>query len=237
MEAKREGEDRPNRTESAYALEQEVRFSSDFGTPDRKALAEGFNEYGVRENYTEDGERLESVDVVFRAMEPGPPEKRNGFRITESFLDKVAQKEYNGPPFKVSHNRNALEQLGRVEKVFRKGDGLYVQTNIPNTGSSAKDDAIADFTHEPPALQDGSLGFGHSFEVEMNGNGEPKPVDGKIEEFSVVSVPGGYDDGGVEAASAFKKALGDPGDFDDGSDDEVSDSEKSLFSTKTIEIL
>ena len=219
-----------------YSIDQEVRFSSDFGNPDPEALVEGFNEYGVRENYSEDGERLESVDVVFRAMEPGPPKKRNGFRITEEFLDRVAQKDYNGPSFKVSHNDDALQQLGRVTEVFRKEDGLYVQTNIPNTGSSAKNDAIADFTHEPPALQDGSLGFGRHFEVEMNENGEPEPVDGKVVEFSVVSVPGGYDDGGVEAATAFKQAF-EERDFDDESCGGVSGSEKSHPSTKTIEII
>jgi hypothetical protein len=238
MEGKGEGQDRPNRTESAYSLEQKVRFSSDFGVPDPKALADGFNEYGVRENYSEDGEVLESVDVVFRAMEPGPPEDRNGFRITEDFLDNVAVKEYSAPPFKVSHQSDALKQLGRVENVFRKRDGLYVQTKVPNTGASAKTDAIADFTHNPPALRDGSLGFGRTFKVEMNEDGEPMPVDGKISEFSVVSEPGGYDDGGVEAASAFKEALTDnTEDFDDGPNDGVSGSEESTVSVKTIEIL
>lgn len=218
-------------------VDADVRFSSEFGNPDPEALVEGFNKYGVRENYGEEGEELESIDVVFRAMEPGPPEDRNGFRITEDFLDKVAEKDYQSPPFKVSHNDNALQQLGRMKEVFRQGDGLYVRTNIPNTGSSAKNDAIADFTHEPPALRDGSLGFGRHFEVEMNGDGEPEPVDGTISEFSVVSVPGGYDDGGVEAASAFKEALTqETEDFDDESNDEVSGSEKSTVSVKTIEI-
>lgn len=217
-------------------VDEELRFSSRFETPDAEALADGFNEYGVRENYSDDGETLESIDVVFRAMEPGPPEDRNGVRITESFIDNVVGKAYSNPPFMVDHTGETLKKLGRVDKVFKKDGAIYVQNNIPNTGSSVKTDAIADFTHNPPAIENGSIGFGMQFEMEINEAGEPELVDGKMREFSATPFPGGYDDGGIEATAEFREALDDAvGDSYD--EPQSGGSEESPVSVRTVDII
>jgi hypothetical protein len=171
----------------------------------------GFNEYGVRENRDNNGD-LESVDVVFKAMEPGPPERRNGVRITDTFLDKVAAKDYSPkPPHLKDHEaRNTFARIGEVKEAwFSEGvDSLMLMTRTPNVeGSSNHQEAIARYTHEPPEIRDGSLGFGANYEAAMNDDGEPEMKDGKFREFSTVNFPGGYDEGGVN--TAFAEAVED----------------------------
>lgn len=165
----------------------------------------GFNEYGVRKNTNENGD-LESVDVIFEAMEPGPPERRNGVRITEDFLDKVADKDYNNPPHLKDHDdKDTFSRIGDVREVWFSDrlNKLMVMTRTPNIdGSTNHQEAIARYTHEPPAIQDGSLGFGSNYEAIRNKDGEPEMKDGKFREFSTTNFPGGYDEGGVNAAFA-----------------------------------
>lgn len=221
--------------EDKLTEDAEFQFSSDFGTPDSSVLAEGFNSYGVRENRNEEGE-LESVDVMYRAMEPGPPDERKGVRITEDFLRNVASKEYNNPPFMLDHQKNTLDKLGRVREVTYQNGALYVMNRVPNTGSSVKDDAIADFTHEPPAIEDGSVGFGDTYEIERNAAGEPEMVDGRLNEFSSTPFPGGYEDGGVQATASFSDAVEEEfGDFDDEPDGSEDTRSALTFKKETFD--
>ena len=72
--------------------------SLDFDSEEfRQYAGTGFNEHGVRTNTDEDG-NIESVDVVYEAMEPGPPERRNGVRVTENFLRNLSDKDYTQKP-------------------------------------------------------------------------------------------------------------------------------------------
>jgi len=179
-----------------------------------EALSEGFNQYGVREN--DDG----SVDVRFNAMEPGV---RRGVEITPEFLRSVA-----GPsgriPLQIDHSKSQRANVGAIEAENVKfgGDFLQVQTHIPNTGSSIRDDIIADFTHEPPQVTDISVAFDpQTIEVENpRGADNPRFVDGEIREFSLTPFPAGYDNGGLtpEFSSAIEQAVLD----DDGDDTEES---------------
>lgn len=194
-----------------YSIEEdsdkELRFSTQLTAPEPQILGEGFNEYGVKENRDENGE-LASVEAVYRAMEPGPPEERKGVRITEEFLESVAGKNYSDEPHMLDHSKEALKKAGELENVFFSGGvdpALYVHVKVPNTGSSIKDDYIADLTHEPPAIKNGSVGFGTDYEVEINENGEPEMVDGRLQEFSATPFPAGYDDGGL-ASGGFSES-------------------------------
>lgn len=179
-------------------------------------LGTGFNEHGVRENTDEEG-NLESVDVIFEAMEPGPPERRNGVRITDDFLDKVASKEYNpNPPHLKDHNdKDTFARIGEVRDAWfsdRLGK-LMLMTRTPNIeGSRNHSEAIARYTHNPPEIRDGSLGFGNNYEAVMNDEGEPEMWDGKFREFSTVNFPGGYDEGGVN--TAFAEAVDEVANFE-----------------------
>lgn len=172
----------------------------------QERVGEGFNEHGVRENYSEDGSKLQSVDVIFEAMEPGPPERRNGVRITENFLQKVAEKEYDTPPHLKDHeDKDTFARIGEVRDVWFSDrlDKLMLMTRTPNIeGSSNHQEAVARYTHEPPQITDGSLGFGQNYEAVMNEQGEPEMRDGKFREFSTTNFPGGYDSGGVNRAFA-----------------------------------
>lgn len=182
-------------------------------------VGDGFNEYGVRENY-DGNDSLESVDVIFEAMEPGPPERRNGVRITDDFLQEVASKDYGGerPPHLKDHNAtDTFSRIGEVRNVWfsdRLGK-LMLMTRTPNVqGSQNHQEAIARYTHNPPEIRNGSVGFGRQYEAVRNDDGEPELVDGELREFSTVNFPGGYDDGGIKAA--FAEAAQDAvGDFDD----------------------
>lgn len=176
----------------------------EFGVLPEEALSDGFNRYGVRQN--EDG----SVDVRFKAMEPG---ERRGIDITEDFLQSVARHDYSRIPLQLDHSKSQRANVGYIEpdKVKFGGDFLQVQAHVPDTGSSVRDDIIADFTHEPPQITDMSVGFDpRSMEVQKGGRGEnPKFVDGRIREFSLTPFPAGYDNGGLtpEFSSAVEQAI------------------------------
>jgi len=106
-----------------------------------------------------------------------------------------------------------------------------LMTRTPNIeGSDNHQEAIARYTHNPPAIRDGSLGFGSNYEAKMNNNGVPEMVDGKFREFSTVNFPGGYDRGGVNAAfaDAIEKRKGET------EVNEQNTSSGSAFSSKTV---
>lgn len=171
---------------------------------------DGFSEHGVRENRNEGGD-LESVDVVYEAMEPGPPEDRNGVRITEEFLRSVAEKNYSQQePYMLGHSDRPLDEVGKMRDVwFSETAGkLMVMNRVFNTGAQTHDEVISRLTHEPPTMTDGSVGFGNNYEAVVNENEEPELIDGQIREFSTVPFPGGYDDGGVGLPStAFAEKV------------------------------
>lgn len=205
----------------------------------REHAGTGFNKYGVRENFDEGGD-LESVDVVFEAMEPGPPDRRNGVRITEEFLDKVGQKDYsNRPPHLLDHKtKESFANIGHVREAWfsEQANKLALMVRVPNTGAPTHDEAIARYSNEPPALRNGSVGFGNNYEAVRNDEGEPELVDGEMREFSAVNFPGGYDEGGV--AAAFAEAATDAiAEFDDdpqgGNSDEEEGSENSAADSET----
>jgi hypothetical protein len=191
---------------SASTPDEDIDFShSEF----ESRLGTGFNEYGVRKNFDQ-AENLESVDVIYEAMEPGPPERRNGVRITEDFLDNVAGKEYDSnPPHLKDHNtEDTFARIGEVRNAWFSDrlNKLMLMTRTPNIeGSSNHQEAVARYTHEPPEIRDGSLGFGRNYTAIKNEDGEPEMEDGKFREFSTTNFPGGYDEGGVN--SAFSEAV------------------------------
>jgi len=175
----------------------------EFASPAAEALGDGFNRYGVREN--DDG----SIDVRFNAMEPGT---RRGYDVTPEFLQRVASKEYSRVPVQLDHSKSQRANVGYIESDNIKfADGFArVQLHIPNTGSSIKEDVIADFTHEPPAINDASFAFDpDTIEVEPpeERGGAPKFVDGRLQEVSLTPFPAGYDDGGL--TPAFSEAVDD----------------------------
>jgi hypothetical protein len=221
----------------ALEIDEDFSFSAqtgdglDFGHSEfEKRVGTGFNEHGVRENYDEN-DNLESVDVIFEAMEPGPPERRNGVRITEDFLKKVAEKNYDDAIHLKDHQgKNSWAKIGSVQNVWfsdRLGK-LMVMARTPNVeGSQNHQEAISRYTHNPPQITDGSLGFGPNYEAEVNDDGEPEMVDGKFREFSVVNFPGGYDDGGVN--TSFAEAVSEVEISDeDGNSAAFSVTEKSI---------
>lgn len=164
--------------------------------------ADGFNEHGVRVN--DDG----SVDVRFDAMEPGV---RRGVDVTNEFLDHVASKTGNEIPLQLDHSASQRANVGRIDpgNIQFNGERLQVQAHIPNTGSTVRDDVIADFTHDPPQIQDISIAFDpQSVEMERPPKrGEPpKFTDADIREFSLTPFPAGYERGGLTAA--FSEAVG-----------------------------
>jgi hypothetical protein len=78
---------------------------------------------------------------------------------------------------------------------------LNLMTRTYNTGAQTHDEIISRLTNDPPVLTDGSLGFGKHYEATKNEDGEIELIDGKIREFSTTPFPGGYDQGGLRAAS------------------------------------
>jgi hypothetical protein len=195
-----------NLTFSASTPDEDIDFShSEF----QSRIGTGFNNHGVRENYDDNGD-LESVDVIFEAMEPGPPDRRNGVRITDEFLNSVASKDYSpNPPHLKDHDaEDTFARIGEVKEEWfsERLDKFMVMTRTPNVeGSRNHQEAIARYTHDPPEIRDGSLGFGQNYTAKRNEDGEPEMVDGKFREFSTTNFPGGYDDGGVN--TAFAEAI------------------------------
>jgi len=217
--------------ENAYEDSETVTLGGDgtyevnvsFATPRERILGDGFNEHGVRVN--EDG----SVDVRFRAMEPG---ERRGMDVTEGFLTNVVSHDYTERPVQLDHSKSQMANVGVIkpENITFTDGGLHLQAHFPNTGSSVREDVIADFTHDPPQIRDGSLGFDpESVEVkqpEKRGD-NIEFVDAEIREFSLTPFPAGYDDGGLtpEFSDAVEDAVFSDGDSE--SDDDDADSAES----------
>lgn len=181
-----------------------------FAQSDRlSGIDDGFNEYGVRE--LEDG----SIDFIFAAMEPGTRHEGTPFEvdITPEFLSKVASKNYASRlPVQDSHEHSQRSNVGWLKPNKMKfSDGfLKLMGHIPNTGSQIRSDYISDFTHDPPAIQDGSVGFDpRSLTVETTRDqSEPdKFTDGELQEFSLTPFPAGYDENGG-LTSQFSEILG-----------------------------
>lgn len=189
----------------------------EFSRPAQSILGDGFNEWGVREN--EDG----SVDVRFEAMEPG---ERRGAMVTPEFLQNVTQHDYDRIPVQLDHSDSQRANVGYIDpSKLQFSEKLALQAHFPNTGSSVRDDIIADFTHEPPQIQDLSVSFDPST-VEVEPPSErgdaPEFVDARLREVSLTPFPAGYDNGGItpEFSSAVDKAM-----LDYSEDDEPTSTE------------
>lgn len=182
---------------------------------------DGFNEHGVREN--DDG----SIDVIYRAMEPGI---RNGFEVTESFLEGVASKNRDHDiDVQFDHTDEAYKHVGWIESapdtVWYRDSALGIQFHVPDTGNRLRSDVISDFTHDPPALRHGSVGFEpSSIEYELpdgydsigswywdylhdDHDGNPELTDADLQEFSIVTHPGGYEKPSGGLSPAFQRST------------------------------
>lgn len=165
-----------------------------FSLPDGviDSLGDGFNRHGVREH--EDG----SIDVIYAAMEPGV---RRGVEVTDSFLETVANHNYGSRlPLQYDHSHSQRANVGWIDpQNIKFSDGfLKVMAHIPNTGSQIRTDTINDFTHDPPAITNGSVGFDPTtIEVEAERGSDPTFVNAKLQEFSLTPFPAGYDNGGL----------------------------------------
>lgn len=188
----------------------------EFSTPSQllEPMGDGFNEYGVREH--DDG----SIDVIFAAMEPGVRHEGTPMEveITPKFLQTVASKRYpDRVPLQFDHSQSQQKNVGWVygDRVKFADGYLKVMAHVPATGSRIREDTIADFTHDPPAISDGSVGLDpRSLEVSGDSQrGEPAEfVDGRLQEFSLTPFPAGYDDGGLSPEfmeRSGNKELGD----------------------------
>lgn len=179
------------------AFGMNIEFSVPEGVVD--TLADGFNKYGVREH--EDG----SIDVIFAAMEPGVRHEGTPFEveITSEFLARVASKSYpERLPLQFDHSHSQRANVGWVygDKVRFSDGSLRVMAHIPATGSQIREDTISDFTHDPPAITDGSVGLDpRSIEVNEAPNRDDPATftDADLQEFSLTPFPAGYDDGGL----------------------------------------
>jgi len=178
-------------------FEGAVGFNVRIGRPTNSIEREGFNEFGVRENY--DGEELESIDVIFEAMEPGI---RKGIEITPEFLQGVVDRIDGELPLQYDHSHSQRANVGKViENKF--DEKMKLMVNIPNTGSSLRTDTISDFTHSTgPQITDGSIGLDPrslEFEESEHEDAMAKFTYAEMIEFSLTPFPGGYDNGGVAA--------------------------------------
>ena len=189
-----------------------------------------FNDWGVRE--LDDG----SIDVAFGAMRPGV---RNRVRITSDFLSSVPEYEYSRVPVQMDHDPSQQSNAGHVNFDAPKGglwfderegpDGqLNLFVHVPNTGNQLRSDVISDFTHDPPAIRDGSLGFdprttafdipdGYEditeWRMAVLFGKDPEPVElveGQLQEFSLVTMPGGYDPENAGVGAAAFSSLQSP---------------------------
>ncbi len=186
-----------------FEIDEELSFGVSFSRPDRILRGDGFNKYGVKEY--EDG----SIDVIFAAMQPGV---RKGIRITDQFLARVAGNYSDPVPMQLDHSSGQLSNVGQLKGVRYADDFLRVLAHVPNTGNSVRSDVISDFTHDPPAINDGSVGFGNDYRIERNDAGEPEFVDATIAEFSLTPFPAGYGkDGGL--SPQFTRAAREAGVF------------------------
>lgn len=197
---------------------------------------EGFNDHGVRKNLNADGE-LESIDVVYRAMEPGLRKKK--IRIKPEFLNRVVSNfdQTNGVPAQYDHSQSQRANVGRVTRAWTASNAMWLMANIPNTGSSIRSDTIADFTHNPPAITDGSVGFARDYDIQYNESADEYDfVDATLREFSFTPFPAGYDNGGLSAAfsEAADTLVNDPG--NSGENQNVSASNVRISHARITEI-
>ena len=176
-----------NQDMTEYNIDEKLSFGVSFSGPLGVELGSGFNEYGVKEY--DDG----SIDVIFAAMEPG---LRKGLRITEDFLDGVARNFSEELPLQLDHSNGQMANVGSVREVKFTDGFLRVLGHVPNTGNSVRTDVIADFTHDPPAISDGSVGFSNDYRIERNDDGEPEFVEASMSEFSLTPFPAGYGSSG-----------------------------------------
>jgi hypothetical protein len=169
----------------------DIDFSVDLTSPDTQALAAGFNEYGVKD--TDD-----RVEFVFEAMQPG---MRNGVKITEDFLQTVADNFENEQPAQVDHDRSMFANAGRVTDMWFSDGALRLRGYVPKTGAQTHQEFVNRFNFDPPQVQNGSVGFGMAYELSEDEQGNPMLVDGEMQEFSFLPFPGGYDEetGGLKA--------------------------------------
>ncbi len=192
-----------------YEIDEELSFNVSFARPVGVEAESGFNEFGVEEY--EDG----SIDVIFAAMEPG---LRKGIRVTDKFLTRVAANFSDGLPMQLDHSHGQLANVGHVEDAKFADGFLRLVGHVPNTGNTVRSDVIADFTHEPPAIHDGSVGFGNDYRIERNDAGEPEFTDATMVEFSLTPFPAGYgDEGGL--SPQFADAAREAGVFTEADED------------------
>ncbi len=209
-----------------YEIDEELSFNVSFSRPLGIDREDGFNEYGVKEY--EDG----SIDVIFAAMEPG---LRKGIRVTDEFLARVARNFSDGLPMQLDHSQGQLANVGHVKDVKFTDDFLRVLGHVPNTGNTVRTDVIADFTHEPPAIRDGSVGFGNDYRIERNDAGEPEFVDATMVEFSLTPFPAGYGgEGGL--SPKFAHAAREAGVFSDETNEVPDEGTSQLRGTNRARI-
>jgi hypothetical protein len=205
------------------SIDADLEFTASPAAPPEAFSADGvrdltdFNEYGVRQTRDENGNLL-SVDVVYRAMEPG---LRKNVRVTPEFLARVAENFSGTIPLQYDHSHSQRANVGYVTDVWAGADALWLMATVPNTGSTIRSDTIADFTYQPPAITDGSVGFGRDYEVEFNEEAEEYAfVNASLAEFSLTPFPAGYDHGGL--SPAFCEAASEVGLFVDDAAPEVA---------------
>jgi hypothetical protein len=156
-------------------------------------------------------------------MEPGV---RNQILVTEGFLGRVAGNFSSPVPLQMDHSRSQFANVGTVRNVWNTSDAFWLRVEIPNTGSTVRADVIADFTHEPPAITDGSVGFGRDYEIQFNEDADTyELVNATLEEFSLTPFPAGYDSGGLSPvfSAAFEAATSPTGTHADTLDDVAHD--------------
>lgn len=205
----------------------DLNFSVDISSPDPEALKEGFNRHGVKD--TED-----RVEFVFEAMQPG---MRNGVKITEDFLQQVAENHENEAPLQLNHDRSMQANVGRVEDVWFSDGALRLRGYVPKTGADTHEEFVNRLTYDPPQAQNGSVGFGMQYEMTRDDDGNPMLADGTMQEFSFTPFPGGYDEdtGGLKAQfeQAYQQYKDEGTPDDDASEGTVSGAESADFSLVT----
>jgi hypothetical protein len=175
----------------------DLNFNVDISSPDPEALAQGFNQFGVKD--TED-----RVEFIFEAMQPG---MRNGVKITEDFLQRVASNFEDGAPAQIDHDRSMLMNAGQIERVWFSDGALRLKGYIPKTGADTHQEFVNRFTFDPPQVQNGSVGFGMKYELSEDDDGNPMLVDGDMQEFSFLPFPGGYDESSGGLKAQFEEAY------------------------------
>lgn len=210
-------------------LQEDLSFSVSLEAPDTQALSEGFNRHGVKEDE-------DRVEFVFEAMQPG---MRRGVKITEDFLRQVAENFDSEIPLMAFHDKRQLSR-GNITDMWFSDGALRLRGYTPKTGARSHDEVIKRFTFDPPQIEDGSVGFGRSYEIDQDEDGNPMLTDAQAQEFSLTHFPGGYDEetGGLKAqfAEAYQEhKLANAGDDDPQSEEVGFESADSHLVTETIQ--